>query len=96
MGKEMKSIDKAKLDKIKKFHASNRTDPVVNFVLDNMTRFIVGKKTATFDEANQGIFDSVETLHESIRSINPLALTFEDASDVMIKIGGQDGKGEII
>jgi len=97
IGKEMKACEKKNLEQIKKYHAKNPNDQVVSFVLNELTRFISGKQTATFAEANQGIFDSVEVFYEMIRSINPTALPYDNAKDVMIKIGGTDGnQGEII
>jgi hypothetical protein len=93
--KEMKSIDAKKLDQIKAFAKKNAQDKTIMFVLDNMCKWIMGDDKASYAAVGAQVFESVDVLHEGIRSMDGKALTYEQCRDVMVMIGGSGDSDQV-
>lgn len=96
MGKEVKSIDKKNLVKIKSYLDKNAGDYPITFILDNFTKFLSANKNATYNSAGKDFFVDIETFHDKIREIKVGALAAKDIEEIILKIQGNNGQGEII
>jgi hypothetical protein len=93
--KEMKSIDAKKLEQIKAFAKKNPQDKTIMFVLDNMCKWIMGDDKASYAAVGANVFESVDVLHEGIRSMDGKAIAYEQCRDVMVMIGGSGDSDQV-
>lgn len=84
----MKSIDKAKLTRVKKLFNKEPNNEVLSFTLDSLVLFMTKVENGYGKDVEKDQFKDVESLQQAIRAIKPDTLSFERVSAMMLKISG--------
>lgn len=93
VAKELKQIDKKKLEKINKMMKTGiASDPCIRFILNSLAKLLCEKETATQADATE-YYKTVEGFHEQVRKVDCAANSKEWLVSIMKEITGESEDG---
>jgi hypothetical protein len=92
----MKAINKKNLQAIKAYHKNNDADAVITFVLNSMTKFIMGDSKVSYGQAGAPLFASVDELSQNIRKTDHSKMDTADIQAIMRDIVGDEKSESVI